>query len=291
LRTVVQHLGAPGKPLILAAWQGEQLLGVAPLAVAGDSACFLGSPEVCDYQDLIAAPGCETALLAALIDHLVGLGIRRLVLQSLRPESAALQAVHALAADGRLHPELTPDNVSYEAGLPADWEAYLQQLGGKQRHEVRRKLRRLESGGPFTFRLAQANGAVIPAMEDFLDLFGRNRADKAAFMTPVMNAYFRDLTAGLAARHLLRLYTLELQGRPAAAVLCFDHRNVRYLYNSAYDERFEELSVGVLCKLFSIQAAIAMGCRRYDFLKGAEAYKRRIGGAEVPLVRCDAALG
>jgi CelD/BcsL family acetyltransferase involved in cellulose biosynthesis len=290
LRTVFRHLGASGEPLILAAWDGDHLVGAAPLAVGGDTACFLGNPEVCDYQDLIAVPGCEAALLAALVEHLTALGIRRLVLQSLRPESAALQAVNRLVAEGRLHPRLTPDDVSYEAGLTADWEGYLQLLGGKQRHEVRRKLRRLESGGPVAFQLAETNRAAVPAMETFLDLFGRNRPDKAAFMTPVMSAYFRDLTAALAARRMLRLYILALHGRPAAAVLCFDHLKVRYLYNSAYDERFEELSVGVLCKVFSIQAAIAMGCRRYDFLKGAETYKKRIGGAEVPLMRCEVDL-
>ena len=70
-----------------------------------------------------------------------------------------------------------------------------------------------------------------------------------------------------------------------ATVLCFDYRGVRYLYNSGYDERFDALSVGVLSKVFSINAAIEAGCRRYDFLKGAEVYKKRIGGHEVPLYR------
>jgi len=50
--------------------------------------------------------------------------------------------------------------------------------------------------------------------------------------------------------------------------------------------QYQELSVGVLCKVFSIEKAIEDGCRRYDFLKGAEVYKKRIGGQELPLYRC-----
>ncbi len=291
LRTVVRHLGAPGEPLLLAAWDGNALVGLAPLAVAGDTVHFLGSPEVCDYQDVLVVPGRETDLLPAIAEHLKTLGIRRMVLQCLRPESAALKAVTALTARGTLRAVQMPAGVSFEAALPASWEAYLAGLDGKQRHEVRRKQRRLEGVGPFDFRQAEWREGIIPDMAVFLDLFARNRADKAAFMTPAMKAYFQDLAANLAARRMLRLYTLAVRGEAAAAVLCFDHRDVRYLYNSAYDRRFEELSVGVMCKLLSIQAAIASGCRRYDLLKGAEAYKKRIGGTEVPLVRCDVALG
>ncbi len=289
LRTVARHLGTPGEAMILAAWEGDTLTGLAPLAVREDTAHFAGNPEVCDYQDLVATPGREADMLAAIGEHLARTGIRRLTLQSLRPESAALKAVRKLSEQG-FNAVLIRDNISFEAALPGDWETYLQRLGGKQRHEVRRKVRRLEACGPVAFRLAETNAADIPDLAIFLHLFGRNRADKAAFMTPVMRDYFQDLAATLAARRMLRLYTLEVRDQPAAAVFCFDHQGVRYLYNSAYDQRFEELSVGVLCKLFSIREAIGAGCRCFDLLKGAEPYKKRIGGTEVPLVRCEVEL-
>jgi CelD/BcsL family acetyltransferase involved in cellulose biosynthesis len=59
-----------------------------------------------------------------------------------------------------------------------------------------------------------------------------------------------------------------------------------YLYNNGYDERFKSLSVGLLGKLLSIRDSIRSGMRAYDFLKGAEAYKRRLGGQPVQLYRC-----
>jgi CelD/BcsL family acetyltransferase involved in cellulose biosynthesis len=50
------------------------------------------------------------------------------------------------------------------------------------------------------------------------------------------------------------------------------------------------LSVGIISKVLSIRSGIEAGCRRYDFLKGAETYKKHLGGKEVPLYRCSVML-
>jgi CelD/BcsL family acetyltransferase involved in cellulose biosynthesis len=281
LQTVVRHLGAPGEPHIVAVRADGRLIGLAPLALSADTASFLGRHEVCDYQDLVCLPGQEARVLGAVMDHLAGLGIRRLDLRTLRPDGRTLSALRQLAPAG-WEEGLAPDEVTFETPLPADWEAYLGQLDGKQRHEVRRKVRRLETQCVFSFGPPDDPET---AADTFVHLFRRNRPDKADFMNDTMVGYFRALMAALAARDLLRLFFLRVAGEPAAAVLCFDQDGVRYLYNSGYDDRFEPLSVGVLSKVFSIRDAVAGGCRRYDFLKGAEIYKRRIGGRELPLHR------
>lgn len=271
----------------------QRVIGIAPLALDGPTARFMGSHEVCDYQDLVCAPGCAVPVLASVIDHLAGQGIRELDLRTLRPDALALSALHHLVPE-RCAAGRTDDDVTFETMLPSDWEGFLGQLDGKQRHEVRRKIRRLETYGPFAYReVAPAdkpNDKIDAAADCFVDLFRRNRADKADFMNDTMVAYFRDLIATLDSQRMLRLYFLEVAGQPAASVLCFDYNGVRYLYNSGYDEQYEPLSVGILSKVFSIQAAIAAGCRRFDFLKGAETYKRRIGGQELPLYRCQVAI-
>jgi CelD/BcsL family acetyltransferase involved in cellulose biosynthesis len=46
------------------------------------------------------------------------------------------------------------------------------------------------------------------------------------------------------------------------------------------------LSVGILCKILSIQDAISRGLAKYDFLKGNETYKRQLGGRAVPVYHC-----
>ena len=266
--------------------QEGRLLGIVPLAVEGSCVRFLGLADVCDYQDIVTAPGQEVPVVQALFDYLAAQNLRRLELGTLRPDAALLKGLDAVMAKQPFSIERVSEDVTYETPLPEDWEAYLLELNGKQRHEIRRKLRRLETHGAFAFRPADSNGALEGETERFLQLFRMNRADKAQFMNPAMSAYFSDLIAALAGHHFLRLFFLEVEARSAATVLCFDYGDVRYLYNSGYDAQFHDLSVGLISKLFSIQSGIDAGCRRFDFLKGDEVYKKRIGGQQVPLYQC-----
>lgn len=285
LRTVHAYAGRTGDALLLTVSDGDTCVGIVPLAVENETVFFMGNPQVCDYQDLIAAPGCELSVLQAVIGHLAERGLRRLDLGTLRPDAVVLAALKQLTHDGLLEFTQVDDDVTFETALPASWEQYLQQLDGKQRHEVRRKLRRLESSARIAFHTA-GKADLNTCTDAFIDLFRRNREDKAAFMTDGMKTYFRTLIAESARHQVLGLHLLMVDDQTAAAVLCFDYNGVRYLYNSGYDQHYEDLSVGVLSKLLSIRRAIEMRCVRYDFLKGAEIYKKRIGGSQVPLYRC-----
>jgi CelD/BcsL family acetyltransferase involved in cellulose biosynthesis len=224
--------------------------------------------------------------MTAVSNHLKTMGLRWLELRTLRPEGAAMTALQTMSARRAIDIEQVSDDVSFETDLPDDWEGYLGQLNGKQRHEVRRKIRRLEGHGPFTYQAAPHDGQLGNWISIFLRLFQSNRQDKAEFMNRTMERYFYDLIKNLANHHMLQLYFLLVDDQPAATVLCFDYLETRYLYNSGYDERYQDLSVGILSKLFSIRSGIEKGCRQYDFLKGAEIYKKRIGGREVPLWHC-----
>jgi CelD/BcsL family acetyltransferase involved in cellulose biosynthesis len=120
-------------------------------------------------------------------------------------------------------------------------------------------------------------------MDDFLVLFRQNREDKAAFMNDQMEAYFRLLVEYVSG---MRIGLLDVDGTPTAGILCCDHGGARYLYNSGYDANLAHLSVGILCKIFSIRESITRGLKRYDFLKGNETYKRQLGGRPVPIYSC-----
>jgi len=177
-----------------------------------------------------------------------------------------------------------------ELDLPSTWEDFLLGLTAKERHEIRRKLRRLEGIADVQLRIVEGGQEAKSAVETFLVLLGSSRPEKAAFMTAQMSCFFQSLAEAMAELKILKLYFLELNGEPAASALCFDYGSTVYLYNSGYDPRFRHLSVGLLNKVMSIRECIGRGRERYDFLKGAETYKRRLGGRPVPLYRCQIEL-
>lgn len=278
-------------PYISAVRDKEKLIGIAPLLVKGEEARFIGDPDVCDYQDFIVAPGRGREFFETLINFLRQQGIRSLDLNTVRADSKVLTELVAVTKSLDCEIFCAPEDFTLELDLPSSWDKFLGELTGKQRHEVRRKLRRLNEAGEVNYRVVEGLKEVMDEMETFLALFGLSRSDKAAFMTSQMNTYFRLLAESMAKANLLKLFVLDLDGTPAAAVMCFDYNSTIYLYNNGYDGRFSSLSVGLLSKVLTIKDSIIKGRKKYDFLKGTEEYKHRLGGKPIPLYRCQVKLG
>jgi CelD/BcsL family acetyltransferase involved in cellulose biosynthesis len=181
-------------------------------------------------------------------------------------------------------------DVLFEMDLPDTWEEYLDLLSGKERHETRRKLGRLESAGHVVLRVIEDKTDVSSAMGIFLALFRANRSEKAQFMTAAVESFFRSLAAAMAEAGLLKLFFLDLNDTPVAVTMCFDYNSTIYLYNSGYDRGLSHLSAGLLGMVFSIRESIRCGRKKYNFLRGSEPYKQRLGGYPVELHRCEVIL-
>ena len=278
------------KPLLVSVHDHDELIGLAPLMRTGEAVTFVGGPDVCDYQDFIVAPNRERTFFESLLDELDSRGVARLDLPSLRFDSTALTHLLPLARERGLDVFCWDNGVSLEMDLPKDWSQYQSSLSSKQRHEIRRKIRRMNEAAETKLRLVESGAAVREAMDIFLGLFRQSRGDKDRFMTGPMEDFFRSLAEEMANLGLLRIFILDLDGRPAAAAMCFDYNNTVYLYNNGYDPHFSSLSVGILCKVLTIKASLEWSRKKYSFLKGAERYKYHLGGREVELSGCVIAL-
>lgn len=279
-----QHFGSGAELLLGAVKCQDSVIGIAPLMIKSGVASFIGSTDVCDYLDFIVEPGSEESFFSTVLAELVKRGIRRLDLVSLRQDSAVLTAMVGIARERGWQVSTKNNGISVELNLPATWEEYLQMLTVKQRHELRRKMRRLSEAGGINFRVSEDAGTGD--MDIFLRMFRDSRQDKADFLTPAMESFFRSLAATLAQRKLLTLRFMQLDALPVAAVMCFDYQNNVYLYNSGYDPSYDWLSVGLVSKAFCIRESIEHGKNKFDFLSGDEVYKYRLGGQELPLYRC-----
>jgi CelD/BcsL family acetyltransferase involved in cellulose biosynthesis len=285
-----QEFGPEAEPYLGAVRGGDKIIGIAPLLLKEREASIIGSADVCDYLDFIVAPGREQDFFSALLDDLRQQGINHLDLGSLRPDSTVLTSLVGLAKE-RDHEVLChEEGVSIELDLPATWDEYLAILTKKQRHEVRRKLRRLEKTDNVNYRCREVNRPVGDSMDVFLKLFSLSREEKAGFMSARMESFFRSLAGAMAEIGLLKFGILELDTLPAAMVMCFDYNDCVYLYNSGYDSQYDSLSVGLLSKVLCIKESIHESKKRFDLLKGNETYKYHLGGREVPLYRCQVTI-
>ncbi|UCD78219.1 MAG: GNAT family N-acetyltransferase [Desulfobacterales bacterium] len=271
---------------ILSVRNQEDVIGLAPLQIKGDSASFIGGTDVCDYLDFIVKAGTEGEFFDALLNHLDQQGIRYLELGLLRPDSPALSDLVKVAENRGGKVSTTFEDITLELELPATWEDYLVMLNGKQRHEVKRKFRRLYEAGDINFRVVEDANEIAAPLTIFFELFKISSNEKEVFMTDQMISFFQSLAIAMARSKILKLHILELNAAPVAMTMCFDFNATLHLYNSGFDPRFGALSVGLLCKVLGIKDAIKRGRKKFDFLKGSEAYKYRLGGREVSLYNC-----
>ena len=268
----------------------RDLVGVAPLIADGDRLLLAGDPDLFDYQDLILVEGRELELTGALLDFLEGRRYgptrwRTLELPSTRADSPTNEALTAAAHSRGLTVERHQVGVAPVVDLPESWEEYVSSLPKKHRHELRRKIRRLEASGQVRQVTFVDGDGLGPEVEEFLRLMSTTNDDKAGFLTPERRRFFHLLAQEAASRGALRLSFLEIDGLRMAACLIFDFAGAYMLYNSGYDPARADLSVGLINKAYAIREAIESGRRRFDFLKGAERYKYSLGGQDRAIYR------
>jgi CelD/BcsL family acetyltransferase involved in cellulose biosynthesis len=275
---------------LIAIRQDEKVLGIAPLQVRGGTASIIGSTDVSDYVDFIVSPGREEDFFTVLLDHLEENGVGCLDLGPLRPESSVLRHLVNVAKRRGYGVSSESEGVSLELSLPSTWDEYLAALSKKQRHEVRRKLRRLHEAGEVGYRTLSEGSAIRDVMGVFLRMFSESRNDKEAYMTVQRETFFRSMAAKMADWGLLGIGVLDFDAQPVAMVLSFTHNNTVHLYNNGYDPNYRSLSIGLMSKVFCIKDSIEKGREKFDFMKGNEDYKYHLGGREVPLYRCQIAI-
>ncbi len=164
--------------------------------------------------------------------------------------------------------------------LPPTYDEYLARLSKKERHELRRKSRRyIEAIGETTFVHAAEAGELF---EQFIRFHRRSPGEKGKFMTPGMESFFGELLAmpgwGIDA-------LVDDRGAVTAAGFGYQDDDGYFLYNSAYDPDHADASPGVVLLARLIELTIERGSAIFDFLKGDEPYKQRLGARPRPLHR------
>jgi CelD/BcsL family acetyltransferase involved in cellulose biosynthesis len=281
-----QCFGEGAELLLLMVNDNGRLLGVAPLMVEGRTARLIGSEDVSDYLDFLVREGDHQQFFTILVNHLQQRGIRQFRTAPVRPESSVLRGLAPWAGKAGHAVGLEERGVSVQMTLPAHWDEYLARLSTKQRHEVRRKLRRLGEAGEVTTRRIARPQEVEAAMAHFFHWFRLSREDKEVYMTPGRERFFLTLAGQLAETGMLNMLALEINGAVAAMVFCIELGSTTYLYNNGFNPRFRSASVGIVSKLMTIRDSIAAGKSCYDFLNGAEEYKFQLGGTATPLTAC-----
>lgn len=264
---------------------GGELIGICAFEQDSDELRFAGGHDVVDYMGPAAATGQEKEVAAALSRwmfddrpwtrlHLAGLS---------QDDATALALVDEVA---HAVPGARVQPYDQAPRIEAAPQGYLPLLNSKRRADVLRKRHRLIEavGGvelvdstPTTVpdaveRLLEWKAAADPAMSEFVAEYGD---------------FVRTLVPDLAAVDGAGIVELHAGGRRLASAVLLRHRDTDYIYNMAYNLAFTTenpgLAPGVVLVSLLVERTLERG-RRFDFLKGAQDYKLRLGGVPVDLI-------
>jgi len=270
-----------------------QLVGIAPLFFThnldGKPALMLiGSIEISDYLDLIVHAPETPAFIDGLFDFLSTPNSpdwEILDLYNIPENSPTLRALEEAAIQrgwGYTQQQLQP--CPY-IPLPGDWETYLAGIDKKQRHEIRRKIRRAENYDEYVRWYIVDNEDTLDAeIEAFLTLMSQDE-EKDRFLTEVMRTQMRSAVHVAFDAGWLQLSFLEVGGKKAAGYFNFDYDGHIWVYNSGIDFSFGDLSPGWVLLGYLLEWANENQRAAFDFMRGGENYKYRFGAIDRYVMR------
>ena len=287
-----RHFGAGRQLAILTVRSNDgRLQGLAPLMRNnGDTDTarleFIGDLELCDYFDLLISPHRQDDVVQAMADYLVSQASEdvEICLRNLSASSATAALLQGSLTKQGLLVETETIETCPTIVFPADWSAYLATLRGKDRHELRRKLRRAENTAELAHTVTNTPERLDEDLDTFIALHRMSQQnDKQGFMTSSKVAFFRDMAHQLWREGWLELAFLHADDRPIAGLCCMTYGTTYAAYNSGYHPGYGALSAGIVLFANRIRSAIDRGFIAFDFLRGNEAYKYRFGASDRPL--------
>ncbi len=244
----------------------------------------VGCVDVTDYVDLIVDPAhvneVHAAFAAFLAEHADAYD--RINYCNIPEASPSLSGFHAALAAQGFNVENVLQEVCPVIVLPESWDEYLDRLDKKQRHEIRRKLRRAESEAVIDWYVVDEKCDIDAEVEKFLGLMRASHPEKSGFLDDPQNfAFMQSVIPVLYANGWLKMTFLVVNGTPAATYCDFDYNNHILVYNSGLlPQEHANLSPGIVLLSYDIRDAIEHKRAVFDFLRGNETYKYRMGAED-----------
>jgi CelD/BcsL family acetyltransferase involved in cellulose biosynthesis len=169
------------------------------------------------------------------------------------------------------------------------WDEYLGTLDKKDRHEIRRKMRRAATVGDLSIEVGPPTDEAIA---DFIRLHTLRFGEDGLFPDNEGGRRSRDFVSRLAQLERdepdggqLHVARVRCGQKLIFVALAFDDGATCFLYNAGMDPSALNASPGVTGLGLYIRDRLDAGRRRFDFLRGNEKYKYEWGAVNEPIYR------
>jgi CelD/BcsL family acetyltransferase involved in cellulose biosynthesis len=267
-----RHLAGDASPAIAACRRPDgSTAGLLPLATRRERGLRIAQLIGHGPSDRLApicAPADRPPVADALRRHLTATGCDLFIGDQMPADEGWGRALGATTLEREQSPVLSIDGV--------DWDQFLAARSRNFRQQVRGRERKLAARGELRFRLSEDPERLDDDLRTLFDLHQARWQDggSAAFAEPLREMH-RDFAGAAQARGWLRLWLLELDGRPLAAWYGFRFADCEWFYQSGRSPEASAENVGFVLLAHTVHEAMNDGMREYRLLRGGEDYKRR----------------
>tara|TARA_B100001996_G_scaffold129342_1_gene98257 strand:+ start:1968 stop:2930 length:963 start_codon:yes stop_codon:yes gene_type:complete len=246
-----------------------------PLILDNNYAEMTGGQDLFDYHDFIYKKELDPQKVKGIIDYCFSnLNIRNLKIKSVPEESFTHKLIISACSELGLKVTSHNEDLSPFLDLDSSFENYLMKLNKKNRHEIRRKMKKLESAGNVSIKKC-SNDEITSWIEIFFNLMMHN-PEKKIFLTKKRKSFMKDVIFNSVENEFGELNFLLFNEEPVATTFFFKQKSKLSIYNSGYDPNYSSYSVGLMNHIYNINN-YAGKIPAIDFLRGSEDYKFRIG--------------
>ncbi|MGD8538152.1 MAG: GNAT family N-acetyltransferase [Candidatus Aminicenantes bacterium] len=261
----------------------DHICGAAPMMADGRNLRFIASHEVTDYCDFLYLEEHKEEFFESLLRYLGENYPDRSNMEfiNIRSSSSTCGLIPQLASTYGFAHSLNETEVAPVLSVPSTYGDYMKSLKRKNRHEIRRKLKRLERLEGIKVKKITETRHLLPAVKNFISLHAQSSPQKQAFWTTEgMPDFFTQIVHRFSQNGWVEMNVLFFENSLISALLNFLYSDEVLFYNVAYDQDYAPFSPGFYLFHASIVEAISRGKSRVDFLRGREKYKYDFGAKE-----------
>ncbi|TMM09029.1 MAG: GNAT family N-acetyltransferase [Actinobacteria bacterium] len=161
-----------------------------------------------------------------------------------------------------------------------DFDSFLASRSRNFREQVRRRERRLERDHRIAFRLTDDPERLESDFETLVRLHRARWGESSSAFQPPLDRFHHEFAGAALERGWLRLWTLEVDGRPAACWLGYRMGGAEWYYQAGRDPALEREAVGFVLMAHTVRETLDDGIGEYRLLLGGEGYKDRFANAD-----------
>jgi CelD/BcsL family acetyltransferase involved in cellulose biosynthesis len=250
---------------------------------------FIGE-NISDYGDILLKPRHEKDGLRGVADHLGKLwkSIDCIYLPNMPDDSPAKEMLSSLLDDVGIHTSIKQSDTCPRTELRSSWPDTLASLNSKKRSQLKKRCSILAEEHSMGVEFVESEDNLNEALSDLIRMHQERMNDTGkpgVFHDREFEIFFRDIFKDFISRGWLFLSFLTVDGKRVAAACSYLLNDVVSLHIAglANVEGVRKYSPGMVLQALCMEKAIQRGAKTYDFLRGTEQYKYRLGAKDKPV--------